>query len=118
MIPANTQIWLVAGTTDMRRGFTSLSGLVQSQLDKSPLSGQVFVFRGRRGDLVKLIWHDGDGTWKPMAAERAQTMATIIQSRVPGKRHEEASEWPALACTPKSRHARRAPVSAKGRANT
>ena len=62
MIPANTQIWLVAGTTDMRRGFASLSGLVQSTLDKSPLSGQVFVFRGRRGDLVKLIWHDGDGT--------------------------------------------------------
>jgi transposase len=62
MIPSNTQIWLVAGITDMRRGFVSLSGLVQSQLDKSPLSGQVFVFRGRRGDQVKLIWHDGDGT--------------------------------------------------------
>ena len=41
--------------------FSSLSGLVQSTLDKSPLSGQVFIFRGRRGDLVKLIWHDGDG---------------------------------------------------------
>ena len=61
MIPANTQIWLVAGVTDMRRGFSSLGGLVQSTLDKSPLSGQVFIFRGRRGDLVKLIWHDGDG---------------------------------------------------------
>jgi transposase len=45
----------------MRRGFSSLGGLVQSTLDKSPLSGQVFIFRGRRGDLVKLIWHDGDG---------------------------------------------------------
>jgi conjugative relaxase-like TrwC/TraI family protein len=61
MIPANTQIWLVAGVTDMRRGFSSLSSLVQSALDKSPLSGQVFIFRGRRGDLIKLIWHDGDG---------------------------------------------------------
>ena len=61
MIPANTQIWLVAGVTDMRRGFSSLGGLVQSTLDKSPLSGQVFIFRGRRGDLVKLIWNDGDG---------------------------------------------------------
>ena len=45
----------------MRRGFSSLGGLVQSTLDKSPLSRQVFIFRGRRGDLVKLIWHDGDG---------------------------------------------------------
>ena len=50
------------GTTDMRRGFASLSGFVQSELNKKPLSGQVFLFRGRRGDLVKLIWHDGDGT--------------------------------------------------------
>ncbi|HEY2859844.1 MAG TPA: IS66 family insertion sequence element accessory protein TnpB [Terracidiphilus sp.] len=61
MIPVNTQIWLVAGVTDLRRGYTSLSGLVQSTLDKSPLSGQVFLFRGRRGDLIKILWHDGDG---------------------------------------------------------
>lgn len=61
MIPANTQIWLVAGITDMRRGHTSLSALVQSALDKSPLSGQVFLFRGRRGDLLKILWHDGEG---------------------------------------------------------
>jgi len=38
-----------------------LGGLVQSTLDKSFLSGQVFIFRGHRGDLVKLTWHDGDG---------------------------------------------------------
>lgn len=61
MIPANTQIWLVAGVTDLRRGYTSLSGLVQSALDKSPLSGQVFLFRDRRGDIIKILWHDGDG---------------------------------------------------------
>ena len=61
MIPANTRIWIVAGVTDMRCGFTGLSGLVQTALEQSPLSGQVFVFRGRRGDLVKLLWHDGDG---------------------------------------------------------
>jgi transposase len=61
MIPSNTQIWLVAGITDMRRGHTSLCGLVQSALDTSPLSGQVFLFRGRRGDLIKVLWHDGDG---------------------------------------------------------
>jgi transposase len=60
MIPANTQIWLVAGVTDMRRGFASLAGMVQNTLEKRPLSGQVFLFRGRRGDLIKLIWHDGD----------------------------------------------------------
>jgi transposase len=52
MIPANTQIWLVAGITDMRRGFASLSSLVQGALATSPLSGQVYIFRGRRGDRL------------------------------------------------------------------
>jgi transposase len=60
-LPSNTQIWIAAGVTDLRRGFDGLSALVQTKLEKSPLSGQVFIFRGRRGDLVKLIWFDGDG---------------------------------------------------------
>jgi transposase len=59
--PGKTQIWIAAGVTDLRRGFTGLSALVQTKLEKSPMSGQVFIFRGRRGDLVKLIWFDGDG---------------------------------------------------------
>ena len=59
--PSNTQIWIAAGVTDLRRGFDGLSALVQNKLEKSALSGQVFIFRGRRGDLVKLIWFDGDG---------------------------------------------------------
>ena len=59
--PANIQIWIAAGVTDLRRGFHGLSALVQTKLEKSPMSGQVFIFRGRRGDLVKLIWFDGDG---------------------------------------------------------
>ena len=60
-LPSRTQIWIAAGVTDLRRGFTGLSALVQTKLEKSPMSGQVFIFRGRRGDLVKLIWFDGDG---------------------------------------------------------
>ena len=59
--PANTQIWIAAGVTDMRRGFTGLSALVQTALEQAPLSGHVFAFRERRGDLIKLLWFDGDG---------------------------------------------------------
>jgi transposase len=59
--PANTQIRIAAGVTDMRRGFTGLSALVQTALEQAPLSGHVFAFRGRRGDLIKLLWFDGDG---------------------------------------------------------
>jgi len=60
-LPSHTQIWIAAGVTDLRRGFHGLSALVQAKLEKSPMSGQVFIFRGRRGDLVKLLWFDGDG---------------------------------------------------------
>jgi transposase len=59
--PSHTKIWIAAGVTDLRRGFSGLSALVQTKLEQNPLSGQVFIFRGRRGDLVKLIWFDGDG---------------------------------------------------------
>ena len=61
MIPAGTRIWIVAGVTDLRRGFVGLSAMVQTALKENPFSGQVFVFRGRRGDLLKLLWFDGDG---------------------------------------------------------
>ena len=59
--PANTRVWIAAGATDLRRGFPGLSALVQTQLEQRPFSGHVFVFRGRRGDLIKLLWYDGDG---------------------------------------------------------
>ena len=60
-LPANTQIWIAAGVTDLRRGFTGLSGMVQTKLEQDPFSGHVFVFRGRRGHLLKVLWWDGDG---------------------------------------------------------
>ncbi len=60
-LPAGTRIWIVAGITDMRRGFVGLAGMVQTALEENPFSGHVFVFRGRRGDLIKVLWWDGDG---------------------------------------------------------
>ena len=60
-LPAKTEIWIAAGVTDLRRGFDGLSALVQTKLEQHPFSGHVFVFRGRRGDLIKLLWWDGDG---------------------------------------------------------
>lgn len=60
-LPTGTEIWIAAGVTDLRRGFDGLSGIVQTILETSPFSGHVFVFRGRRGDLIKVLWWDGDG---------------------------------------------------------
>lgn len=60
-VPSNTRVWLAAGVTDMRKGFAGLSALAESVLHQDPYSGHLFVFRGRRGDLLKVIWWDGQG---------------------------------------------------------
>ena len=60
-LPTGTRVWLAAGVTDMRKGMDGLAALAQTTLAENPFSGHVFVFRGRRGDLVKLLWFDGDG---------------------------------------------------------
>ena len=60
-VPANTRVWLAAGVTDMRRGFNTLAAQAQSVLKQDPYCGHLFVFRGRRGDLIKMIWWDGQG---------------------------------------------------------
>ena len=60
-VPVGAQIWIAAGLTDLRRGFTGLSAIVQVKLEQDPFGGHVFVFRGRRGDLIKVLWWDGDG---------------------------------------------------------
>ena len=52
--PARTRIWLAAGFTDLRRGFDGLAALVQTRLEADPFSGHAFVFRGRRGDRIKI----------------------------------------------------------------
>jgi transposase len=60
-LPAGTQIWLAAGATDMRKSFDGLAALVQTKLHEDAFSGHVFVFRGRRGDRIKILWWSGDG---------------------------------------------------------
>ena len=60
-IPARTRVWLAGGVTDMRKGFIGLSARVEAILKGDPYSGHLFVFRGKRGDLIKVIWWDGQG---------------------------------------------------------
>ncbi|RZI65948.1 MAG: transposase [Pseudomonas sp.] len=60
-LPAHTRVWIAAGHTDMRKGFNGLAALVQTTLADNPYSGHVFVFRGRRGDILKVLWFDGHG---------------------------------------------------------
>ncbi len=60
-LPPSTRVYLACGTTDMRKGFDGLAVLVQQVLEQSPHSGALFAFRGKRGDLIKLLWFDGQG---------------------------------------------------------
>ena len=60
-VPSNARVWLAAGVTDMRRGFNTLAAQAAASLSEDPYSGHLFVFRGRRGDLLKIIWWDQQG---------------------------------------------------------
>lgn len=60
-VPSGVRVWLATGYTDMRKGFGSLALLVQETLKRDPYGGDLFIFRGRRGDLIKIVWHDGQG---------------------------------------------------------
>lgn len=60
-VPSGVRVWLAVGHTDMRRGMNGLALQVQQALGRDPYAGDLYVFRGRRADLVKIIWHDGIG---------------------------------------------------------
>ena len=60
-LPPGTRVWLAAGVTDMRLGMHGLMARAQTALQEDPFSGHVFVYRGRRGDLLKIVWWSGDG---------------------------------------------------------
>lgn len=60
-LPSGTRIWLVAGFTDMRKSFNGLGEQIQHALGENPFTGLLFIFRGRRGDMVKILWADTDG---------------------------------------------------------
>lgn len=60
-VPSGVRVWLAAGHTDMRRGMNTLALQVQEALGRDPHAGDLFVFRGRRGNLLKILWHDGIG---------------------------------------------------------
>lgn len=60
-LPSGARVWLATGHTDMRRGMNSLALQVQEGLKSDPHAGDLYVFRGKRGDLIKVLWHDGLG---------------------------------------------------------
>ena len=66
----STEIFLVAGPTDMRRSFNTLAALVENAAGKNPLSGEIYVFCNKRRNRMKLLFWDGSGLW--VAAKRLE----------------------------------------------
>jgi len=60
-LPTGVRVWIAAGHTDMRRGMQSLALQVQEALKRDAHAGDLYVFRGRSGSLIKILWHDGIG---------------------------------------------------------
>jgi transposase len=58
-----TRIYLAPGTTDMRKGFEGLFGLVRDQLQCDPLSGHMFLFSNARRTRLKILFWDRSGLW-------------------------------------------------------
>jgi transposase len=54
-LPSGARVWLAVGRTDMRKGFDGLAAAVQERMARDPFCGHLFVFRGRRGDLLKVL---------------------------------------------------------------
>jgi transposase len=90
-VPNGAQVWLATGYTDMRKGFDGLALLVQEALKRNPHNGQLFVFRGRRGGLIKVLWYDGQGMC--LFAKRLERGRFIWPSTAP---REEADRTVAI----------------------
>ena len=61
LLPAGVKVHLAFGYTDMRKGIDGLTMLVQGVLRQDPFSGHLFVFRGRKANLIKIVFWDGTG---------------------------------------------------------
>jgi transposase len=55
------RIWICVEPQDGRKSFDGLAGVVTSRLSRDPLSGDLYVFRNKRGDRLKILAWQGDG---------------------------------------------------------
>ena len=61
MLPSGVKVHIAVGYTDMRKGIDGLAMLVEKMLLQDPFSGQLSAFRGRRANLIKIMFWDGNG---------------------------------------------------------
>ena len=91
-VPSGVRVWLAVGHTDMRRGMNSLALQVQENSERDPHAGDLYVFRGKRGHLIKILWHDGIGM--SLYAKRLERGRFIWPSPADGTVAITAASWP------------------------
>lgn len=97
VLARGTKVYLSCAATDMRKGFSGLSALVVDVVKMDPYSGHLFVFRGRRGDYLKVLYWDGSGislfakrlehgkfVWPPMIGETLHLTAAQLALLIEG----------------------------------
>jgi len=80
-VPVNAQVWLAAGVTDLRKGFAALAAQAEQTTVQNPFSGHMFVFRGRQGDLIKIIWWDNQGACVSIVSRNCQRLRHRFKHR-------------------------------------
>jgi transposase len=83
------RIFLARAPADMRKGFDGLSSLVRERLGKDPLSGDAFVFVGRRRTMLKILLWDVSGFW--LAAKRLERGTFAVRDRLSADRDASGS---------------------------
>ena len=91
-VPSGVRVWLAVGHTDMRRGMNSLALQVQEKLGRDPHAGDLYVFRGKRGHLIKIFWHDGIGM--SLYAKRLDAAVLSGRRRLAGRSRSPRRSWP------------------------
>ena len=91
-VPSGVRVWLAVGRTDMRKGMNGLALQVQQVLGRDPHAGDLYVFRGARGDLIKIVWHDGIGM--SLYAKRLEAAASSGRRRRTEWSRSAPRNWP------------------------
>jgi len=91
-VPSGVRVWLAVGRTDMRKGMNGLALQVQQVLGRDPHAGDLYVFRGARGDLIKIVWHDGIGT--SLYAKGWSAVGFSGRRRPTGSSRSARRSWP------------------------
>src|SRR6516162_9464201 len=91
-VPSGVRVWLAVGRTDMRKGMNGLALQVQQVLGRDPHAGDLYVFRGARGDLIKIVWHDGIGCRFTPSGWSA--VASAGRRRLTGQSRSAPRSWP------------------------